>query len=183
MKFNYLAVVMPEKWLPQDTEAARVQMWAAVTQLLLPHLGKLFSRFYPADRPWGQDISAPYGVVLGRETPITFLNVLHHAKKKWDEAVSFHSVGMLRNINFDQTERLGDFLVCRVTADGSSEALKAHSCWHLAMMEGIFVPDCGLYFLEQRRSIPGPELEKAVAAHPADYALCAVTLEAMEETA
>ena len=31
MKFNYLAVIVPRKWLPQNTEQARKQAWAAVT--------------------------------------------------------------------------------------------------------------------------------------------------------
>ena len=75
MNYNYLVVIIPAKWLPQNTEQARIQAWAAVTQLLLPNLGEFYSRFYPANRPWGQDISAPYSVVLGREDPVTFLNV------------------------------------------------------------------------------------------------------------
>lgn len=181
MKFNYLAVIVPRRWLSQNTEQARTQAWAAVTQLLLPDLGKFYSRFYPASHPWGQDISAPYSVVLGREAPMVFLNVFHQAKKKRDEAIDFHSVGMLSNINFEQTQRIGDALICHVNAE-SNDAMKAHSAWHLAMMEGPLMPDCGLYFLEQKCSVLNPELEKAVTAHPGDYALCAVTLELEEGT-
>ncbi len=180
MKFNYLAVIVPRRWLPQNTEQARTQAWAAVTQLFLPDLGKWYARFYPANQPWDQDISAPYSVVLGWEDPVTFLNMFHHAKRKQDEAISYHSAGMLSNINFNQTERIGDTLVCHVTADGSSEALQAHSIWHLAVMEGAFLPDCGLYYLEQKRAVLSLEQEKAVSVHPGDYALCAVTLEMME---
>ncbi|NBI68519.1 hypothetical protein D1646_17340 [Pseudoflavonifractor sp. 60] len=182
MKFNYLAVIVPRKWLPKNTEQARAQAWAAVTQLLLPDLGRFYSRFYPSNQPWGQDVSAPYSVVLGREDPVAFLNVLYQAKQRRDDAVAFHSAGMLSNINFDQTERIRDILVCHVTADGSNKALEAHSAWHLAMMGGVFMPDCGLYYLEQKCSVLNPELEKAVAVHPQDYALCTVTLE-METTA
>ena len=180
MKFNYLVVIVPIKWLPQNTEQARTQVWAAVTQLLLPDLGKWYARFYPANHPWGQSVSAPYSVVLGREDPVAFLNVFYQAKKRRDEAVDFHSAGMLSNINFEQTQQIGDTLICHVNAE-SSEALQAHSAWHLAVMEGAFLPDCGLYFLEQKRTVIPPEQEKAVSAHPSDYALCAVTLEAMEE--
>lgn len=181
MNFNYLAVVIPRKWLPQNTEQARAQAWAAVTRLLLPDLGKLYSRFYPAAHPWELDVPDPFGVVMGREDPIAFLNLFHRAKGKRDEAVSFHSVGMLSNINFEETQRVGDTLICHVTADGSNKALEAHSAWHLAMMEGLFMPDCGLYYLERKCSVIDPELEKNVAAHPGGYVLCAVTLEAMEE--
>ncbi len=179
MKFNYLAVVIPVKWLPQNTEQARTQAWAAVSQLLLPNLGTFYGRFYPAATPWGQTLAYPFSVVLGREDPVAFLNLFYQARKKQEEAVSFHSVGMLSNINFDQTERIGDTLVCHVTADGSSDALKAHSLWHLTMMEGTPLPDCGLYFMEQKCAVINPGLEKAVAARPGDYALCAVTLEMM----
>ena len=181
MKINYLAVIVPRKWLPQNTEQARVQAWAAVTQLLLPDLRKFYSRFYPAHQPWGDDISVPYSVVLGREDPVAFLNVFHQAKKKQEEAIAYHSMGMLNNINFDQTEQIGEALVCHVTADGSNAALQAHSIWHLAVMEGAFLPDCGLYYLEQKRAILSWEQEKAVSTRPGDYALCAVTLELEED--
>lgn len=180
MKINYLAVIVPRKWLPQNTEQARTQAWAAVTQLLLPDLGELYSRFYPAGRPWGQDIASPYSVVLGREEPVTFLNLFYQAKQKRDDAVAFHSIQMLSNINFNQTEQIGDTLVYHVTADGSSKALEAHSAWHLAMMKGVFLPDCGLYYLEHKKAMPDPNQEKAVSAYPAGYVLCAVTLEMME---
>lgn len=107
------------------------------TQLLLPDLGELYSRFYPAGRPWGQDISAPYSVVLEQEEPVTFLNLFYQAKQKRDEAVAFHSIQMLSNINFNQTEQIGDTLVYHVTADESSKALEAHFAWHLAMMNWL----------------------------------------------
>ena len=180
MKYNYLAVIIPRRWLPQNTEQAREQAWAAVTQLLLPDLGKWYSRFYPASQPWGQDISAPYSVVLGQEDPVTFLNVFHQAKKRQEEAISFHEIGMLSNIDLEQTQKIGDALICHVSA-GSNEAIKAHSLWHLAMAEGGLLPDCGLYYMEQKRAVLSPEQERAVSARPGDYALCAVTLE-MEET-
>lgn len=179
MKFNYLAVIVPRNWLPQNTEQTRTQAWAAVTQLLLTNLGKYYSRFYPVNQPWGQSVSAPYSVVLGWEDPVAFLNVFYYAKKKRNEAIDFHSVGMLSNISFEQTQRIGDALICHVNVT-SNEAMKAHSTWHLAMMEGTLMPDCGLYYLEQRCSVINLELEKAVTAHPGDYALCAVTLEMME---
>lgn len=180
MKFSYLAVVMPVRWLPKNTEQARTQAWAAVSHLLLPNLGKFYSRFYPALNPWGQKIASPFGVVLGREDPVTFLNVFYQAKQKREEAVVFHSAGMLSHIDLDRTQQIGDTLVCHVSPDRSDPALAAHSLWHLAMMEGIFLPDCGLYYLEQNHSMPDRKLEQAAAARPADYALCAVTLEIME---
>ena len=113
---------------------------------------------------------------------MAFLNVFHQAKKKQEEAIAYHSMGMLNNINLDQTERIGKALVCHVTADKSSDALRAHSLWHLTMMEGEPLPDCGLYFMEQKCAVIAPGLEKAIAAHPGDYVLCAVTLEFEEGT-
>ena len=168
MKFNYLAVIVPVKWLPQNTEQARTQMWGQVTQLLLPNLGKWYSRFYPASTPWGQDIQAPFGVVLGREEPVKFLNLFYRAKRKQDDAVAFHTVGLLSNADLEQAQKIGDTLVCHVTA--------------AAIQSGSFLPDCGIYYLEQKQAVINPEQERAVSGHPADYALCAVTLENMEET-
>jgi len=181
MKFNYLAVIVPAKWLPQNTEQARSQVWAQVIQLMLPDLGKLYTRFYPASHPWGQDIQTPFSVVLGKEDPVRFLNVFYRAKRKQEEAVTFHSVGMLENINLEQTDRIKDTLVCYVNAD-SSEALTAHTLWHMAVASGSLMPDCGIYYLEQKQAVIHPEQEKAVSGHPSDYALCAVTLEVMEES-
>lgn len=183
MNFNYLVVVIPMKWLPQNTELARTQVWAAVSQLLLANLGKLYARFYPAPHPWGQDIPNPLGIVLGREDPVTFLNLFYRAKKEQEDAVAFHSVKMLSNISPEQTNRVGDTLICHVTADGSNPALAAHARWHTFIMSGILLPDCGIYYLEQGQAMISPEQEKAVFASPADYALCAVTLEAMEGAA
>ena len=179
MKFNHLVVIVPITWLPQNTEQARVQAWAAVSQLMLPGLGKLYSRFYPATTPWGQMIVDTFGVVLGREDPVTFLNLFYHAKKVQEEAAAFHSLGMLSNISPEQTNRVGDTLICHVTADGSNQALTAHALWHTSIMSGELMPDCGIYYLEQKKAMPSPEQEKAVSTRPADYALCAVTLEAM----
>ena len=182
MKFNYLAVIVPVKWLPQNTEQARTQMWGQVTQLLLPNLGKWYSRFYPASTPWGQDIQAPFGVVLGREEPVKFLNLFYRAKRKQDDAVAFHTVGLLSNADLEQAQKIGDTQLCHVTAGESNEALTAHALWYAAIQSGSFLPDCGIYYLEQKQAVINPEQERAVSGHPADYALCAVTLENMEET-
>lgn len=181
MKFNHLAVIIPVKWLPQNTEEARTQAWAAVTNLLISDLGKFYSRFYPATNPWGQMIVYPFGVVLGREDPVAFLNLFYQAKKKQEEAIAFHSIEMMSNINPEQTYRIGDTMFCHITADKSNPALTGHMLWHTAVTLGTLMPDCGVYYLEQKKAIPGSEQEKAVSGHPADYAMCVVTLEAKEE--
>jgi len=174
MKYNFLAVIIPMKWLPQDTEQARTQAWAMTSQKLLPDLGKLYSRFYP---------TVPYqlGVILGREDPAAFLKMFYLAKKERTEAAAFHSMGLLENIDWERTQKIGDALVCHVVADGNNQALEAHSFWHLAIMSGHLMPDCGIYYMEQQQAFISPEQEQAVSAHPSDYALCTVTLEAMEE--
>jgi len=180
MKYNFLAVIIPMKWLPQNKERARTQAWTVTSQKLLPDLGRLYSRFYPASRPWGQEVPEPFSVVLGNENPVTFLNVYYQAKKKQEEAATFHSTGMLKNIDWDRTQKVGDTLICNVVADGNNPALEAHSFWHLAMMSGRLMPDCGIYYMEQQKSVINPEQERAVSAHLSDYALCAVALEFME---
>jgi len=180
MKYNFLAVIIPRKWLPQNTEQARTQAWAMTSQTLLSDLGEFYSRFYPASRPWGQEVPELFSVVLGNEDPVTFLNVFYQAKKKQEEAAAFHSAGMLSNIDLEHTQKIGDTLICHVVVDGSNQALEAHSMWHLAVMSGSLMPDCGVYYLEQKQAMVSPDQVKAVTTHPADYALCAVTLD-MEE--
>ncbi len=181
MKYNFLAVIIPRKWLPQNTEQARTQAWAMTSQKLLTDLGRMYSRFYPASRPWGQEVPEPFSVVLGNEDPVNFLNVFYRAKKEQEAAAAFHSAGLLSNIDLEHTQKIGDALICHVVADGSNQALEAHSFWHLAVMSGSLMPDCGVYFLEQKQAMVSTEQVNNVTAHPSDYALCMVTLEAMGE--
>ena len=58
--------------------------------------------------------------------------------------------------------------------------LIGHAFWHVAMHEGSVLPDCGVYYTGLGRAIASREEEKTILISLSDYALCMVTLEALE---
>ena len=177
MKTLHLAVVCPVSGLPQNTEQARREVWAKVTNLLQPDLGKMYDSFYPATSAWGVELNRPFGVLLGREDPVRFLRVLVAAQKVQDAAVEFHMAGLMAGVDLDQVQETDDALICPVHLDGTNQELEMHSYWHLGMAAGAFLPDCGIYYLEQQRAVAGPELANTIAGNLASYAVCVVVLE------
>lgn len=183
MKKLNLAVVCPALGLPQNTSLTWNTVWAQVSGLLQQGLGNLYSSFYPASRAWGRDLNTPFGVLLGRDDPVGFLYVLAAATMAQDTAINFHMKGLLPGIHPDEIRTSGDAIICPVHLNGTDKTLEAHSIWHLGMAAGVLLPDCGIYYVEQKRAIAGPELTNAISARPADYAVCVVTLEIEEGAA
>lgn len=177
MKGNHLAVVFPAKGLPQNTAQACGAVWAQTSRLLLPGLGKVYDRFHPAAQPWGVDIPASFSVVLGRDNPCLFIRLYLRAREFREASVGFHVGGTLAETGFEKLQAAGDVLICPVTLDGTNKRLEGHILWHTAMASGVILPDCGVYYAERKRSTVEPGLEKLIESHPADYALCMVTLE------
>lgn len=177
MRANHLAVVFPAKGLPQNTVQACGALWAQTSHMLLPGLGKIYGRFHPAAQPWGVEIPDPFSVVLGRNDPCCFLRLYFRAREFREASVGFHVGGTLAETGFEKFLAAGDTLVCPVMLDGTNERLEGHILWHTAMASGVILPDCGVYYAEQKRSTVEPGLEKLIESHPADYALCMVTLE------
>ena len=66
--------------------------------------------------------------------------------------------------------------------DGTNKRLEGHIFWHMAMANGVILPDCGVYYAERKRSTVEPGLEKVIESYPAGYALCMVTLEQREDS-
>ena len=66
-----VAIVAPVTEI--DDRAAREAVWQQVTERILPQIGKLCTRFEPSGGAWGQKVSSPYSVVLGRSEPALFL--------------------------------------------------------------------------------------------------------------
>ena len=60
-------------------------------------------------------------------------------------------------------------------------AVEAHSLWQFCFFSGIPVPDCGIYYAQQQRSLAGPEQIKTIASHLAGYAVCVAMLEIRED--
>lgn len=178
MKGTSLAVVCSVSGLPQNTELARRAVWAKVTQFLQLDLGKLYSSFYPASHAWGTEINVPYGVLLGRETPEQFIHILLTATKAQSAAISFHTEELLKRMDPEQALQMGDATICPVILDGTDQELEAHSVWYIAIASGTFLPDCGIYYLEQMQAVAGPELRREIACGIGNYAVCVVRLEA-----
>ena len=59
-----LAIVAPVT--ETEDRAARETVWQQVTERIVPQMGKLCTRFEPSGGAWGQKVSSPYSVILGR---------------------------------------------------------------------------------------------------------------------
>ena len=177
MKTLLLAVVCPVSGLPQNTEQVCQMVWAEVTGLLQPDLGKFYTSFYPAPRAWGMEMNVPFGVLLGRDDPVRFLHILTMAKEAQDNAAAFHLGGLLNGIDVNQAQMTGDTLVCPVQLDGTNQELEAHSLWLMGIAAGKLMPDCGVYYMQQRRAVAGPDIAKAISNNLAGFAVCTVQLE------
>ena len=182
MRANHLAVVFPAKELPQNMGQAYGTVWAETSRMLLPGLGKLYDRFYPAAQPWDVQISTPFSVVFGLNDPSCFLHLYFQARKLQKESIHFHASGMLAETGSEKFQTSGDILICLVTLDGTNKRLEGHAFWHMALANGAILPDCGFYYAERKHSMADSGLEKLIESHPASYALCMVTLEQSEDS-
>ena len=182
MRANHLAVVFPMKELPQNTVQACGAVWAETSRLLLPGMGKLYDAFYPAARSWDVEIPTPFGVVLGQADPCRFLHLYMLARRSREDSAAYHVRDALAEAGLEKLQAAGDILVCPVALDGTNKRLEGHIFWHMAMANGVILPDCGVYYAERKRSTVEPGLEKVIESYPAGYALCMVTLEQREDS-
>lgn len=180
MKTTQLAVVWPIPELPQNTNQIHQEIWTRTANLLKPGLGMLFDSFYPASRAWGIPLNA-FGVLLGRDAPAACMGILAAASEVRDAAIDFHINGLLAGVNPDQMWTTGDAIICPVYLDGTDKELEAHSLWQLCFFSGVPMPDCGIYYAQQQRSLAGPEQIKTIASHLAGYAVCVAMLEIRED--
>lgn len=177
MKGTTLVVVCSASGLPQNTEVAHQAVWAKTAQFLRSNLGELYSSFYPVASAWGIELHSNYGVLLGREDPEQFIRVLLAATEAQSASIGFHIGGLLSRMDLDKTCQVGDAIVCPVTLDGTDKELEAHSLWHIAMASGIFLPDCCIYYLDQKRAVADRELKQKITRSIESCAVCAVRLE------
>ena len=91
-----VAIVAPVTEI--DDRAAREAVWQQVTERILPQIGKLCTRFEPSGGAWGQKVSSPYSVVLGRSEPAMFLYFYASAKHQLDERAKAHLDGFLEHL-------------------------------------------------------------------------------------
>ena len=179
---NYLAVMVSTKGMPQNTEKVREEVWGAVTNLLLPDLGKLYVKFYPCECAWGHRISEPFSVILGRESPERFLALYLRACQAQLNAIHFHTEELVKTVDPRLLEKaLREHTpVCSIPVDGSNPAQTAHALWQIALHDGLLLPDCGVYYAGLGKALASPDEQREVLKDPAEYALCMVTLELRE---
>ena len=101
-----IAIVAPVT--EADDRAAREIVWQQVTERIVPQMGKLCTRFEPSGGAWGQKVSSPYSVVLGRNEPALFLYFYASAKSQLDERAKAHFDGFLEHLEFGNEQTIGD---------------------------------------------------------------------------
>ena len=175
MKTTTMAFLHPTEGLNGDDHALCEQLWAKTTELLKPNLGKLYKRFEPAGKAWGEDINKPFGVVLGRSNPKSFLVLYENAREKQEEALKFHMGGFLGN--FDIGEKFDEGGLHGFTVnpkEGKALDISAHLSWHLSMMAGQLMPDAGIYYVPARQAVISEVLDQQILSSIGSYALSVV---------
>ena len=140
MKSLDMVIVVSISGLTGTDESLRLQAWGTVTNLLRPELGKLYRQFNPSNGVWENKISRPFGVVLGKQEPEVFRQLLVAGEEAQREAVAFHTAGMLRKADLGGAQKIGDMLLCSTVVDGSDPELLAHTVWNILIQEGAPIP-------------------------------------------
>lgn len=159
-----------------DDLAARQAVWQKVTELILPQMGKLCTRFEPSGGAWGQKVSSSYSVILGRCEPALFLYFYASAKHQLDMRAKAHLEGFLEHLEIGSEQTVGDTKMCTAYLKGDMSDARSHMNWHMASMFGELLPDCGIYFLREGRSYLSEEEHRKVLSNMKDYAICVVKL-------
>lgn len=176
MKTSHLAMVIPIDTAEKNDQSIRAAVWQMATELLLPQLGKRYSRFEPANKAWKQTVNQPFGVVIGRNDPAVFLYFYAAGKSHQEAAIQFHMASFLEGLEpIIKNEQAGVAMYAvQICGDGSDVA--PHMLWHVALMNGELLPDCGIYFAQEKRALADDALDKHVLSHLEHYAMCVVTL-------
>jgi len=181
MRINPLAVIVPADLAAGDENRLRYTVWQTVSELLLPKLGKDFSRFEPATVAWNQRLDKPFGVVLGRSDPALFLYYYTTAKAMQQDMINRHMAAFMGNIEPLAKSEKGGMAIYAMEVKGDGKELGAHLAWHLGMMTGELQPDCGLYFVAEKEAYAHDALERKVLSNMERYALCMVNLVKKED--
>ena len=172
-----LAIVHSVDKLQGTDDAVRTQVWAETTQLLTPMLGKLYTRFEPAQKAWRQATYTPLGVVLGRTDPALFLYFFSYGQTAQKESMEFHLSGLMNSL--DVTQKIGDedirgFVMS--PKENREEAVAAHAAWHVGMACGDILPDSGIYFAAVKQATISDKLTEDIAKNMEQYAISLITL-------
>ena len=183
-KTAVMALLHPTEGLSEDDKALCEQLWAKTTELLKPKLGKLYKRFEPAGKAWGNAINKPFGVVLGRSDPQAFLLFYVNAKQAQERAVKYHMGGVLGNLDLGEEFADGNLRGFTATPkEGGEKDMSAHLFWHVGMMTGELFPDAGIYYVPARQAVISEALDRQILSSIGNYALSVVRLYAGDDDA
>ena len=175
MKSCDMVIIVPVDGVTGE-EAMRVQVWETVAELLRPELGKLYRQFNPSGSVWEHKYPRPFGVVLGRQEPEVFRELLKAGEEAQHEAAAYHLEAMIRKADLGSTQKIGNMQFYSTVVDGSDPELLADGAWHMLVQRGIPVPDCGIYYAALHRASATEEEKCEVLNHVGQYAACMVTL-------
>ena len=120
-----MVIVVPVDKHTGNDEVLRLQAWGEVSELLRPGLGKLYRQFNPSGSAWEHKYPRPFGVVLGRQEPEVFRELLKAGEEAQHEAVAFHLEAVLRKADLGSAQKIGDTQVCWHMASGIFSCKKA----------------------------------------------------------
>ena len=169
-----IAIIVPVT--DPDDQTAREAVWQQVTERIIPQMGKLCTRFEPSAGAWGQKLSSPYSVILGRNEPALFLYFYASAKHQLDERAKAHLAGFMEHLEIGNEQTVGDTKMCTAYLKGDTAEARSHMEWHIANMFGELMPDCGIYFLREGRSYLKEAEHQKILCNMKDYAICVVKL-------
>lgn len=159
MKSCDMVIVVPVDKHTGNDEVLRLQAWGEVSELLRPGLGKLYRQFNPSGSAWERKYPRPFGVVLGRQEPEVFRELLKAGEEAQHEAVAFHLEAMLRKADLGSAQKIGDTQVYSAVVDGSDPELLAHGVWHILMQKALLfrtaaftMPRCTVHPQPRRKS-------------------------------
>ena len=165
MKASHLAVVVPIDPAETNGNATRTEVWQKTAELLMTQLGKRHSRFEPAVQVWKQTVGQPFGVVMGKKDPAMFLYFYAAAKAHQEAAIRYHMAGFLDGIEPISKNEQAGVSVYAVEVKDDGKDMAPHMLWHIAMITGELLPDCGIYYLREKRAVADDEMDKQVLSH------------------
>lgn len=183
MKTKTIAIVHSAAQLAGDDDALRTQILAQTTELLKPMLGRYYSRFEPATAGWGQPVTNPLGVVLGRSDPALFLYFLSSGKHQQQEIMEQHLAGLLGGLDIAGMHEDSDLssLILH-PKETCEESCSAHMAWYVGVTCGELFPDIGIYFAPTRQAVFNDKLVEDILRHVPDHAISLVRFYAKEES-
>lgn len=175
MRHRELAMVFSIKEINAPDDVLRAHLWQETVKILTPALGKIYGRFEPAGSASGQSIHTACSTLLGRSEPAMFMYFYAHGKAILDHALQHHMKGILDNLDVEEKRESEKVIaVTMKPKEGAKDALNAHVFWQMSIMDGLVMPDSGIYLASERCTIVGEAKHNEILQNMKDYAIVMV---------